>query len=77
VRGLVVVLVLVLVLVGPRRGAGPVTGIPRGDRMIAGPWHRMQGASCWAAVHPRWLSLVVIGSSLAVLVASHLVGFTR
>lgn len=44
-------LVLVLVLIGPRRGAGPV--MPRGGRMIAGRWHRTQGARSWAAVHPR------------------------
>ena len=45
--------------------------------MIAGWRQRTQGARSLAAVHPCWLSLVVIGSSGAVLVASHLVAFTR
>ena len=45
--------------------------------MIAARWQRAQGARSCAAVHPRWSSFVVIGSSGTEPVASHLVGFTR
>lgn len=36
---------LVLVLVDPRQGTGPVTGLPRGDRTIARSLRMTQGAT--------------------------------